>query len=69
MSAKTSAEVIIDGKVYTNSREAIEGSIKAGRKYIEIDLLLQQLNNLNFFELNTCQDIFYHLYLSEAHSN
>ena len=29
----------IDGKVYTNSREAIEGSIKAGRKYIEIDLI------------------------------
>ena len=30
---------IIDGNIYTNSREAIEGSIKAGRKYIEIDLL------------------------------
>ncbi len=29
----------IDGIVYTNSREAIEGSIKAGRKYIEIDLI------------------------------
>ena len=29
----------IDGKVYTNSREAVEGSIKAGRKYIEIDLI------------------------------
>ena len=29
----------IDGKVYTNSREAIEGSIKAGRKYVEIDLI------------------------------
>lgn len=29
----------IDGKIYTNSREAIEGSIKAGRKYIEIDLI------------------------------
>ncbi|MBE6468370.1 MAG: hypothetical protein E7004_07275 [Alphaproteobacteria bacterium] len=29
----------IDGKIYTNSREAIEGSIKAGRKYVEIDLI------------------------------
>lgn len=29
----------IDGKIYTNSREGIEGSIKAGRKYIEIDLI------------------------------
>lgn len=29
----------IDGNIYTNSREAIEGSIKAGRKYIEIDLI------------------------------
>ena len=29
----------IDDKIYTNSREAVEGSIKAGRKYIEIDLI------------------------------
>jgi hypothetical protein len=29
----------VDNNVYTNSREAIEGSIKNGRKYVEIDLI------------------------------
>ncbi len=29
----------IDGKVYTNSLEAIEGSIKAGRTLVEVDFI------------------------------
>lgn len=29
----------IDNRVYTNSREAVERSIKQGRKYIEIDMI------------------------------
>lgn len=29
----------IDGKIYTNSKEAVEGSVKNGRRFIEIDLL------------------------------
>ena len=29
----------IDNRVYTNSREAVERSIKQGRKYIEIDII------------------------------
>ena len=29
----------VDNNIYTNSREAIERSIKSGRKYIEIDLI------------------------------
>ena len=29
----------IDNNIYTNSREAVEGSIKAGCKYVEIDLI------------------------------
>lgn len=33
------AGAAIDGNVYTDSREAVENSIKTGRKYIEIDLI------------------------------
>ena len=33
------AGAAIDGNIYTNSREAVENSIKNGRKYIEIDLI------------------------------
>ena len=33
------AGAAIDGNIYTNSREAVENSIKNGRRYIEIDLI------------------------------